>query len=290
MSGAGGNYMYKAAIEYLLNYSKNTKEIQLQSIGMSPDNANFDSVKPGDTAGGTLAVNSGLLSRKALFGGDGKGSCDFKGVLLADICSQGRLILDGVDVGITLWPTKNEFKLMSNVRCKLIIENIYLDVCKVQVNKYCMSGHKAALEIANGMYPLQKTVIIAKELSAGSRGQSWEDIFQGYVPSKMVIGMVDSSAFSGDFSKNPLQFQHFDIDSLGFTVNGEPTPKEAFQYDMEKKLFVDAFQSLSEITGKAWEDTENGITKEMWKEGLALAAFDCDPTTANDFCYLGLPK
>ena len=112
--------MYKAAIEYLLNYSKNTKEIQLQSIGMTPDNANFDSVKPGDTAGGTLAINLGLLSRKALFGGDGKGNCDFKGVLLADICNQGRLILDGVDVGITLWPTKNEFKLMSNVRCKLI--------------------------------------------------------------------------------------------------------------------------------------------------------------------------
>ena len=153
-----------------------------------------------------------------------------------------------------------------------------------------MSGHKAALEIANGMHPLQKTVIIAKELSAGSRGQSWEDIVQGYVPSKMVIGMVDSSAFSGDFSKNPLRFQHFDIDSLGFTVNGEPTPKETFQYDMEKNLFVDAFQSLSEITGKAWEDTDNGITKEMWKEGLALTAFDCDPTTANDFRYLGLPK
>ena len=115
VSGAGGNYMYKAAIEYLLNYSKNTKEIQLQSIGMTPDTANFDSVKPGDTAGGTLAINSGLLSRKALFGADGKGNCDFKGVLLAGICNQGRLILDGVDVGITLWPTKNEFKLMSNV-------------------------------------------------------------------------------------------------------------------------------------------------------------------------------
>ena len=175
---------------------------------------------------------------------------------------------------------------MSSVRCTLIIENIYLDVCKVQVNKYCMSGHKAALEIANGMYPLQKTVIIAKELSEESRGQFWEDIFQGYVPSKMVIGMVHSSAFSGDFSKNPLRFQHFDIDSLGFTVNVEPTPKEAFQYDMEKNLFVDAFQSLSEIIGKAWEDTDNGITKEMWKEDLAFTAFD----SANDFRYLGLPK
>ena len=71
VSGAGGNYMYKAAIEYLLNFSKNMKKVQLQSIGMTPDTANLDSVKPGDTAGGTLAINSGLLSRKALFGGDG---------------------------------------------------------------------------------------------------------------------------------------------------------------------------------------------------------------------------
>ena len=290
VSGAGGNYMYKAAIECLLNYSKGAKEIQLQSIGMSPDTANFDSVKPGDTAGGTLSVNAGLLARKKLFGGDGQGNCDFKGVLLADICNQARLILDGVDVGITLWPNKNAFKIMSNVACKLVIENIYLDVCKVQVNKYCMSGHKAALEVSNGMYPLQKTIIITKELLGGSRGQSWDDIFQGYVPSKMVIGMVDSNAFNGDFAKNPLRFQHFDIDSLGFTVNGEATPKQPFEYDMDNDLFVDAFQSLSEITGKAWEDTDNGITKEMWKDGLALTAFDCDPTTANDFRYLGLPK
>ena len=257
---------------------------------MSPDNANFDSVKPGDTASGTLAINSGLLGRKNFFGADGRGSGDFKGVLLADICNQGRLILDGVDVGITLWQNKNEFKLMGNVPCKTVIENIYLDVCKVQVIKYCMSGHKAALEMANGMYPMQKTVIFAKELPSGSRGQSWEDIFQGYVPSKMVIGMVDSAAFSGDFAKNPLRFQHFDIESLGFTVNGKPTPKEAFRYDMTNSNFVDAFQSLSEITGKAWEDTDNGIPREMWKAGSALTAFDCDPTTANDFHYLGLPK
>ena len=83
---------------------------------------NFDSVKPGDTAGGTLSVNAGLLARQRLFGGNGQGSCDFKGVLLADICNQGHLILDGVDVGITLWPNKNEFKIMSNVACKIVID------------------------------------------------------------------------------------------------------------------------------------------------------------------------
>ena len=65
VSGAGGNYMYKAAIEYLLNYSKNTKEIQLQSIGMTPDTANFDSVKPGDTAGGTLSYKFRSMKQKS---------------------------------------------------------------------------------------------------------------------------------------------------------------------------------------------------------------------------------
>ena len=28
----------------------------------------------------------------------------------------------------------------------------------------------------------------------------------------------------------------------------------------------------------------------MWKEGLALIAIHVDPTTATDFCYLGIPK
>ena len=48
---------------------------------------------------------------------------------------------------------------------------------------------------------------------------------QGLVPSKMIIGMVDAEAHSGYFQKNPLQFKPFDIESIGFYVNGEPTPK-----------------------------------------------------------------
>ena len=289
VSGAGGNYMYKAAIENLLNYSKNTKDLQLSSIGMTSNNDHFDSVKPGqgDLSG---AINAGLIARKKLFGVEGKGSGNFKGVLLADICNQARLILDGVDVGITLWPSKNEFRLMSANPCQLIIEDIYLDVCKVQVNKYCMTGHKAGLEISNGLYPIQKTVIIAKEIGSGSHGQTFDDLFNGYIPTKMVVGMVDSDAFSGNYQLNPLRFQHFDIDQLGFTVNGEPTPREPYMYDMNNNLFIEAYNSLYEVTGKFGEDFDNGISQEMWKNGLALTAFNVDPTTANDFRYLGMPE
>ena len=65
----------------------------------------------------------------------------------------------------------------NTINCKLTIEEIYLNVCKVQVNKYCMLGHMAGLEISKGKYPLQKTVMLTKILPKGSFGETFEDIF-----------------------------------------------------------------------------------------------------------------
>ena len=92
VSNTGTNYMYKAAIENVLNYSRHTKDLQLSAIGMTPDTANFNFTKPGQGSSAT-GFNSGLVARKELFGDDGHGSCEFTGPLLADICNQGRLIL-----------------------------------------------------------------------------------------------------------------------------------------------------------------------------------------------------
>ena len=86
-------------------------------------------------------------------------------------------------------------------------------MCKVQVNEYCMSGHKAGLEVSKGKYSMQKTVMLTKILPEGSFGDTFEDIFQGLVPTKMVIGMVDAEAYSRSSQKNPIQFQPFDIES-----------------------------------------------------------------------------
>ena len=108
VSTSGTNYMYKAAIENLLNYNKTTKEIQLCAIGMTPDTANFNSTKPGQGSPAT-GFNSDLVACQEIFGEDGHGSCEFTGPLLADICNQGQLILDNVDIDINLWPSKDEF-------------------------------------------------------------------------------------------------------------------------------------------------------------------------------------
>ena len=47
--------------------------------------------------------------------------------------------------------------------------------------------------------------MLTKILPKGSFGETFEDIFQGLVPSKMVIGMVDAEAYSGSFKKKSIK-------------------------------------------------------------------------------------
>ena len=127
VSFSNTNYMYKSAIETLLGYSHDAKINQLSVIGYTGDEGYFDAIHPTKPPTGKDAsfLNQGLYRRSGWFSGNK--SAQFAGPLLADICNQSRLILNGVDINIKLWPTKDSFRLMTfpeNTNCKLVIKDI----------------------------------------------------------------------------------------------------------------------------------------------------------------------
>ena len=155
ISESGTNYMYKALIEALLTYDDNTKRIQLANEGFSGDSGDFSQTNPD-----VPPYNHGLKARFKWF--KDYGVVEFVGPLMADICNQDRLILPGVDIDIKLWPTRDEFRLITHppgLKCKLNIDEIYLDVCKVPVSPEVMMGHNAGLEVADSVYPFSRTDI-----------------------------------------------------------------------------------------------------------------------------------
>ena len=209
VSFSNTNYMYKAAIETLLGYSHDTKLTQLSVIGYTGDEGNFDALHPTKPAAGQDAssLNQGLYRRSGWFRGNK--TAQFVGPLLADICNQNRLILNGVDINIRLWPTKNSFCLMTfpaGTKCKINIKDIYLDVCKVDVSPSVMLAQTELLKNnVTAKYPLQKTEVKTFTISARQSAFTVENIYQGGVPSKMIIGLVDQAAYHGDFSKKSLE-------------------------------------------------------------------------------------
>ena len=146
---------------------------------------------------------------------------------MADICNQDRLLLPGVDIDIKLWPTRDEFRLITHpqgLKCKLIIDEIYLNVCKVSVSPEVMMGHNAGLKVVDSVYLFARTDIHTFNIPEGNFGINLEDMWQGEVPTRLVLGFVKSQAYNGDYNLNPYHFNHFDVSDIGFFVNGEFTP------------------------------------------------------------------
>ena len=285
VSESGTNYMYKALMETLLSYDENTKKIQLANEGFTGDSGDFTQINPDSPP-----YNHGLKICHKWF--KDFVTVEFVGPLMADICNQDRLILPGVDVDIKLWPTRDEFQLITHpvgLRCKLLIDEIYLNVCKVNVSPEVMMGHNAALEIADSIYPFAKTDICTFNIAEGNFGMNIEDIWQGEVPTRLVVGFVKSQAYNGDYHLNPFHFEHFDVSDIGFFVNGEGTPRPAYKLDIENGIYLQGLNSLYKITGKTMENSDIGITRETYQQGYTLIGFDVDPTTSPDFRYVKKP-
>ena len=286
VSESGTNYMYKSLMEALLTYNDTTKKIQLSNEGFTGDSGDFTQINPDSPP-----YNHGLKMRYKWF--KEFPSVEFVGPLMADICNQDRLILPGVDIDIKLWPTRDEFRLIthpSGLRCKLVIEEIYLDVCKVSVSPEVMMGHNAALEISDCIYPFARTDLRTFNIAEGNFGINIEDIWQGEVPSRLVVAFVKSQAYNGDFNLNPYHFEHFDVSDIGFFVNGEATPRPAFKLDLANGIYIQGLNSLYKITGKTMENSDIGITRDTYQQGYTLIGFDVDPTTSPDFRYVGKPR
>jgi len=329
VSTSGTNYPYKAYIENLLTYSSSTTKYQLDMQGFTGNQGNFDATNPrkpptnkglNTRADWFKAINTiytdneqieGLeqevdkddnddddddevVIKKPKFNKDelwSRTTCvEFSGPLLSDICNQPHAIINGVDIDITLEPTKSSFRLMTHpegTEAEVRIMGIYMDVAKIKVRSENVLAIENTLKSRPASYPMIRTDIRTFEIAAGSYSVMKEDIFQGEVPTQLVVGMVDTNAYHGDFSKNPFRFKPNNIAQCGFTVDNRPLPHAPFKFDPKDCRYLDGLESLYRLTGKLLEDTSLGINRDTYRQGYWLMGFAVDPTTSPDFHYLG---
>ena len=90
---------------------------------------------------------------------------------------------------------------------------------KYNVSPEVMMGHNAALEIADSIYPFARTQIFKTvhstfEIAEGNFGMNIEDIWQGEVPTRLVVG------FSTDLFHQ--ESVHCEIPSIQWGLSFEP--------------------------------------------------------------------
>ena len=262
----GINYPYKAYIDTILKTNRDIQENKLTSQLFYKDTGDLD------TSDAKTGSNDGLKARymKTL----GGKIVDLEGPILLDVFHQPKLLINGVHVGIKLYPSTNAFRLMSDNLTpaeKVQIVDARFKLCVQRVANHVLLTHQKQIRDQPVTYPYLRSDIKTIALASGQYSYSVDDLFQGLVPAKLIVGLVSSEAFSGSYHKNPFNFQHYDCSSIGFYVDGQSYPSHPLQPNFEADQFTDCYRAMTHF-----RDDIN-ISRDDYKKGYCLYVLDIDP-------------
>ena len=316
---AMGTYAYRSYIETLLNYDVSAKQFQFSSALYYKDTAGqMDKT-------GALASLKTLNYKKAATNADSSeelyvpesGNQGFakrhqfikngnrfvlSGPIFSDIFMTDRLLLNMMDLKVVLNRSSDAFSLMDKnepaIEPKVLLTDVVLKVRKVKVDQSVSDGVERMLKQTPALYPIRRVECKILTIPANLPNVRQDNIFSGIIPNSFVVGLVHVDASTGEYGKNPYNFQHFGVTSVSLTANGQEIPfklltlkypvNEDGKIDPAKDTeldFDEAYNTLFSGTGKIYSNAGLDITREDYPGGYALYAFDLTPDMCKSADY-----
>lgn len=279
INSSGAHYPYLSMLNTLINYGGDAKSSQLTSQLWESDNSGeFDDVNA------KTGKNGGLLKRALLI--KGSKTLDLEGPIMHELFQMDRYILNQVGISLKFYRTRPEFCLLSNSAdgknyiIKLV--EVILRVCKCKINPAVILSHAKMLETTTAKYPFKKSTVKMYSLAKGLLNISIENMCSGTRPDRLYVAFVSSQAVAGDFTKNPFNFQHYNINQVALYSDGIPvgnTPIKLTFDSVNGDSIVSAFVNLFDNAGKWLFDGGNAINRKQFAEGgNVIFCFDLEPT------------
>src|SRR6266851_1799017 len=277
ISKGSQTYPYKAYLEKLLNFSTNTKTSSLSTALWYDDT-------PGEfegtvAAAGNVNANEGGKVRGE-FTSNSK-QLEMLDKLHIDIFNTGKYLLNNVTLRIKLTRSPNTFYLMKTAAA---IEGVFtitkaaLKIRKVKLTPSVQLAHSSVLtNMKTAKYPIANSEIKTFCITTGANSANIDNIFLGNLPTRVIIGLVDAKAMSGDFTLNPFNFQHFNLNFMALYIDGVMIPSRPYQPDFANNQYLQCYQDFLEGCNKWGNDKSNGINRSAYGKGNTLFILDLTP-------------
>lgn len=261
------HHAFNAYLQTLCNYGKEPLETYFRLQGWSKDQHD----KMDD-----LNDNSGMNARKGFFNAN---KAEFIGKLCSPLFFQEKLLPTQTTLRVVLKKAKDEFALMHEEgNFELKITHATLMVQKLSVVPSLMEAYLKMLEEDHPIpYFLKTPAINYYTIESGSSQFMRDDLFLGKTPTRIVIGMVETSAYHGAKDKNPFNFQNFGLSKIEVIKDGRAFPKPPLHMDYEKGDYAEAYHNFMCSLNGAYSRTVPNITMEDYKNGFNLYSFDMSP-------------
>jgi hypothetical protein len=277
-------YPYVAYIQNLLNNRNSVQNEQYDTELFIKDTAGYHDAQDN-------VANTGASKRRAYFAGSA--TVDMIGKLHSDLFESDRYLVSSLDMKVVLTRSKNEFCLFAaaaGATFKVIITKAILHVTNVKVSAPLILAQAAMLQSTTAKYPLSPVEIKASSFPANLSHISIENLILGQIPNRIIIGLVSSDAFLGNYGRNPFNFQHFNLSLMGLYVNGELVSNTPYQPDFANNRYCKVYKDFMDAVGVWNKDRTCGISRADYKNGYTLYAFDLSPDKHGDGHHFSLMR
>ncbi|KAF8356019.1 hypothetical protein PRIPAC_97642 [Pristionchus pacificus] len=281
-------YAWRSIIETELNFDKETKNSTLSLAGYASDEKIND------------PTSSGYKRRSRWIQKDGE--AQFAASLNLNLFNQPRLLLNYVDFKLVAYLNEPKFVIDSleiDKDLKKPDETIYtyeiLDM-KLLLHEYelydsvSMAIEQLLKQEKMITYPLTNIEMRSFYVAPGRFDMPECRLLTSALPKRIVMCMVDAQSYLGSHSKSPFNFRHFDVKDAFIECGGRTIPSRPLNLDFEKDRYMPAYLNMLEGTGMGRSVGNNGITREMYKNGSAFFVFEISPSldseTVNNFLFI----
>ncbi|XP_053205603.1 uncharacterized protein F54H12.2-like [Panonychus citri] len=171
------------------------------------------------------------------------------------ICQQDRLLINGVPIQICFTRSKNGFPIVVGDKTPLTVKitKLSVHIKRIKLFPDAQAGVLTTLEKIPAKYFIVRNELKAFALNPGSKDYSFENVHNGIFPRRMIIGIVNSKAFSGEIELNPFKFEHYKCNHISLNVDGVMIPSIPYKPDFIAKTavreYIDLFKALDQSEG-----------------------------------------
>ena len=267
----GAMFPYKNYMEMLLTVDKEAKTSVGEQRGYFQDSTEAVGTSLPTTA--ATKPNAGLISRHALTN-SGK-SIVVKGPLgLEYIEKLNKFLLNGMNIYLTFYQAMDAFRLIASTdvtKYKLSILNMYLTVSYVKIRPEVLVRHSELLSNGkNAIYGYPRVYMRNHVIPANVNSFSISQVLADRIPSLLVLGLVDSDAYTGSYTKSPYNFEHFNLNYISLQVGSHSVPDRPMEPDFENNKFAEEYDAFLAVT----RGQGSSFSKRDFSNGNCLFCFN----------------
>ena len=164
-----------------------------------------------------------------------------------ELATLGKVLPSGLTLQLTFTRNSSDFLILQKKddtnTYRFHIIDMYLTVQWANLDASIHAEwNKMWAQNKLATFPITRMVMKCRQFASGLSYLSYPHIFQGMLPSMILIGLVNSQAYSSHRHYNPYRFHHYNMTDAVLYLNSKPMPTPKLKFDFENKQVKNALR------------------------------------------------